>query len=196
MIIFWIVLALIIGFLVIILFTDTKLILKYRDGNLAIIIKNTFLRIKINPQRLAEFRKKENKNDKKDEATEENGIFKKIEELKSKYNKSKEMIEVFAECMKYKISFSEIHIYVQYGTGNAATTGMAYGAIWTLIGNVYSYLCRHFSITFPDVVLDADFNGKPVFKADIEGIIKLKFVHIIIATIRSLKIYKKHKKEV
>ncbi len=193
MIYFWIILALVLCILAVVLFAETRLIIEYRDKELKLKVRNAFLRLTLDSKTVSKLRGKEQGEKKKDESPSK-GVFEKISDLKEKYNSVKETIDVFAEFTKHRISISKVKVYITYGTGDACTTGMAYGAIWALIGNIYSYVCRHFYITFPEVKLNAQFDGKPTFEAECEGIIKLRFVHIIIAAIRSYKSYKKHKK--
>ena len=96
--------------------------------------------------------------------------------------------------MRYRITFSKFFVSVVYGTGDAADTGMLYGAIWALIGNLYSFMCRYFYIDFPDLELRPEFEKK-VFEIEAEGIIAVRLVHIIIAVLRSLMVYRKHNKQ-
>lgn len=194
MIYFWIILALVLLAIVSILFLETKLIIEYRDKKFMLKIRNLFLRLTIDSERLSKMRGKGKSEKQKTSKTEKKGILERIDSLKEKYNSVRDIVNIFARCLKGRVSMSKIDIYIKYGTGDACTTGMAYGAIWTLISNVYGFLCRHFFITFPDVKIDAQFDGSPMFEARCYGIIKLRFVHIIIAALRSYKSYKKHKK--
>lgn len=192
MIYFGIISAIVIIALVSILFLKTKLIVEYGNKRFVLKIRNLFLRLTIDSEKLSKFRAK--KDEKKNESDEKQGVFEKISGLKERYNSVRDIIDVFSECLKKRVSMTKIEVSVKYGTGDACTTGLAYGAIWTLIGNIYSFLCRRFTITFPDVKIDAQFDGKPLLEVRCCGIIEVRFVHIIIAALRSYKTYKKHKK--
>ncbi len=194
MIYFWVILALVLLAIAAVLFLETKLIIEYRDKKVMLKIRNLFLRLTIDSDKLSKMRGEKKTEEKDTSKSEEKGIFERIAKLKEKYDSVRDIVNIFARCLKDRVSMSKIEIYIKYGTGDACTTGMAYGAIWTLISNIYSFLCRHFYITFPDVKIDAQFDGGPMFETRCYGIIKLRFVHIIIAAVRSYKSYKKHKK--
>ncbi len=192
MIYFGIISGLVIIALISILFLKTKLIIEYNDKRFVLKIRNLFLRLTLDSEKLSKFRVK--KDEKENEGDEKQGIFEKISRLKERYNAVRDIIDIFSECLKKRVSMTKIEVQIKYGTGDACTTGLAYGAIWTLIGNIYSFLCRRFTITFPDVKINAQFDGKPSLEVRCYGIIQVRFVHIIIAAVRSYKSYKKHKK--
>ena len=114
--------------------------------------------------------------------------------LCNNYGNVKDILDEILNLVRNKAEFSGIYVRVRYGTGEAAITGMIYGAIWSLIGNLYSFLCRFFRIEFPKLELEPVF-GEKAFEIEAEGIITTKPVHIITAILRSAKIYLKHKKE-
>lgn len=128
------------------------------------------------------------------EKSESDSFFGKILELKKSWQEQKSVIDAFVRSTKHKIRFSDIYVRVRYGTGDAAATGMIYGAVWSLVGTVYAFLCRSFYIGFPDIELEPVYDKK-VFSCEAEGIITVRPVHIIIAAFRGFKIYLKNKKE-
>ena len=204
-----IVLALIILVILSLLFIKAKVILEYNKGYFRVIFRSGLIRFSIDSDKIDKLtskRKDSKKEEKpeeekkpdgeeksKDEIAPHEKFFDKVNALKEKYLSLKTVANIFLRCVRYKINFSEIYIRVHYGTGDAPSTGMLYGAVWALIGNVYAFICRYFYMSFPEVDLDADYNKK-VFEAELKGIITVRPVHIIIAVLRSLKAYRNHKK--
>ncbi|MBR5152697.1 MAG: DUF2953 domain-containing protein [Clostridia bacterium] len=90
----------------------------------------------------------------------------------------RETFRALFDGMRYKIEICDTRLYLTFGTGNPAHTGMAYGAAWSAIGAVYPILCRYFRMEYPQVDMQADFNTKR-FDAELESIIKIRPAHII-----------------
>lgn len=200
MIYLWIVLGLLLVLIVSLLFLKARVVLEYNNGYFRVIFRSGLIRISIDSktiERLTSKNKKKEKPERKKAETQEKEphekFFDKVKKIKQKYLSIKTVANIFLRCVRYKVSFSKIYIRVHYGTGDAASTGMLYGAIWALIGNVYGFICRYFNISFPEVDLDADYNKK-VFETEVKGIITVRPVHIIIAVLRSLRAYKKEKR--
>lgn len=177
----------------VLLFAPFKIGIEYRNSKMKITIKCLFVKIKIDDSTF--------KNGKKSKApntnggkTENPGVIEKIKNLKKGYDNMKDVLGDVLALLKDKAEFSGIYIRVKYGTGDAAITGMVYGAIWTFVGNVYGFLCRYFRIRFPELELEPVF-GEKVFEIEAEGIITTRLVHIITAAFRSRKNILKIKKE-
>lgn len=189
MIYFWIVLAVIAGLTVAVLYAPLKISVEYRNKKLSIVFRNFLFKIVIDDRFLNK------KKDKKKETENENtGIMDKIKAFKEGYHKFDGVLDEIFSLVRDKAEFPKIYLRVRYGTGDAAITGIIYGGIWSLVGNIYAFLCRFFKVKFPTVELEPVFGGK-AFEIEAEGIIKTQLVHIITAVIRSVKIYSKHKKE-
>jgi len=203
MIWFGIIIFLILAIFFGLLFPKLNIIIEYRGGKLKIIFKNPFFRYTLDDERLKRLHKRDrNKSKSKEnngskspaESQTADGFFAKIEKAKRQYNDVKEIIETVFDYAGHRIEFSDIYIRSMFGTGDAAGTGMLYGAIWTLVGNVYAFLHRFFNIEFPYVELVPLYNEK-AFDIEAEGIIKIRTVHIINAAKRGLKVYIKHTQE-
>ncbi len=192
-------LLLIFGLIVSLLFLKARVIIEYRDEKFRITFRSGFIKVSIDPEGIKKLSGKKNKKppkeklEKKSEEPHER-FFDKIRALKEKYLEIKTIADMFLRCMRYKVSFSEFYINVRFGTGDAASTGTVYGGVWALIGSLYSFMCRYFNMSFPEVKLEPDFNKK-LFEPTLRGIITVQPVHIIIAVIKSLGAYKKHKKD-
>lgn len=197
MIYLWIVLALLLAALAALLFMKAKVVLEYNNGYFRIIFRSGLIRVSVDSktvERLSAKRKAAGtkKKTEKEEKDPHEKFFDKVDRIKEKYLALRTVADIFLRCVRYKISFSGIYIRVKYGTGEAASTGMLYGAVWALIGSVYSFICRYFYISFPEVDMEPDFNRK-IFEPELKGIITARPVHIIIAVIRSLRAYRNHK---
>ena len=200
-----IVLALILGTLLSVLFLKAKVIIEYDGVKLRIKFRSGLIRISIDSDSIEKLSQKFGKKEKTDgadpnttkaaecgEVEPHRRFFDKVEKIKLKYLEIRTVVDIFLRCIRYRVDFSEIYVKVRYGTGDAPSTGVLYGAVWALIGNLYSFLCRYFTIAFPQVDMEADFN-KIMFDISLRGIISVRPVHIIIAIIRSIRAYKNHK---
>lgn len=196
MIYLWIALVLLLGLIVSLLFLKAKVIIEYKYSDFRITFRSGLIKISLNTEAIKKISGKKKKQETPEEKSEEphEKFFDKTRTIKEKYLEIKTVADMFLRCMRYKISFSEFYIHVRYGTGDAASTGALYGAVWALIGNVYSFICRYFYISFPEVNLEPDFNKK-MFEPMLRGIITVRPVHIIIAVLRSLRAYRQHKEQ-
>lgn len=199
-----IVLCLIFAIIALLLYNKIKIIIEYRNGKVKIIFKSLFLRFTVDEKRLNKLSsgskqqggkrtKKAEHSIKKDELTAE-GFFEKVERFRKTVLLVKEVIVTVFGYAGDKVEFVDILIKSHFGTGDAGKTGMICGAFWTLLGNAYAFLCRFFRLDFPEVNLEPDFEKK-VFEIEARGIIKIRPVHIITATIRGFKVYDKLKNE-
>ena len=191
MIYFWVILILVLGFFTLLLYSNLKITVEYRNGKMKIIFRCLFIKISVDDSK---FKKK-----KKDEPELSNrkksiGAFDRIKNFNSGYEDVKDILKEILDLVKNRAEFSGIFIRIKYGTGEAAITGMIYGAIWALVGNIYAFLCRFFRVEFPTLELEPIFGSK-AFEIEAEGIIETRLVHIITAVFRSAKLYFKHKKE-
>lgn len=190
MIWFGIIVLVILALLLCLLFRKLNIIVEYRNGKLKIIFRTLFFKYTLDDDRLRNFRKNKdtNKTSKNSEMTTET-FFGKIEKAKRQYNDVKDIVETVLDYAGDKVEFSDIYIRSRFGTGDAAHTGMICGAIWTLIGNIYAFLCRFFNIEFPEVDLVPAFNEK-TFEIEAEGIIRIRLVHIMMCGFKFLHLRK------
>lgn len=202
----WIVfvLCLIFAIIALLLYNKIKIIIEYRNGKTKIIFKSLFLKFTIDEKRLNKLssgsgqqggkkKKKAEQSVKEEELTAE-GFFEKVEGFRKTVLLVKEVVAAVFGYTGDKAEIVDIMIKSRFGTGDAGKTGMICGAFWTLLGNTYAFLCRFFKVEFPDVQLEPDFEKK-IFEIEARGIIKIRPVHIITATIRGFKVYDKLKNE-
>ncbi len=195
MVYFWIAIGVIFAVLLVLLVAPLKICIEYRNSKLIITAKCLFIKVKLDSETFSKGKpQKAKKRNTDTQNTEKIGVIQKLRNLKKGFDEIRFILEDVFKLLKDKAEFSELYIRVKYGTGDAAITGMIYGAIWTFIGNLYSFLCRFFRISFPQVELEPQFGGK-AFEIEAEGIISTRLVHIIIAGIRSGKNILKRKKE-
>ncbi len=200
MIWFVIVLLLLIAILGLLLYPKLNIIIEYRGGKVKLIFRSLLFKFTLDNEKLRNFGGNKTKNkDTKDGAKKPDeksvdGFFAKVEKLKAQYQEVQEIVNAIFDYTGSRAEVTDIFIRCTFGTGDAAQTGMAYGAIWTLIGNVYAFLCRYVRIEFPQVELAPVYNQK-TFEIEAEGIIKIRTVHIILAGLKVLRLYTKHKKE-
>lgn len=199
-----IVLCVFLALIALLLYNRVKIIVEYRNGKLKIIFKSLFLKFTLDEKRLntlssdskrknGEKTKKTDNSEKSEELTAE-GFLEKVENFRKTFVLVRDVITTVFGYAGDKVEFVDIMVKSRFGTGDAGKTGMICGVFWSLLGNVYAFLCRFFRLDFPDVQLEPDFEKK-VFEIDVRGIIKIRPVHIITAAIRGFKVYDKHKCE-
>lgn len=175
----FLIIALLIAIICMLLFAETKAEIKYKDKKLDIILRTGFLRLKLSPKT----DKKKLKAEKKEEQEEASEAERTIGSIKEKYKEYKEIIHVFLKAMRYRVKINKLEIGLEYGTGNAATTGMLYGVIWGLITGAYNLLTVFFNMEFPKAEISPDFQ-KSKFDFTFNGILRVRLVHIINALIK------------
>lgn len=139
-----------------------------------------------NPDKYTDSSSAENAEDEGDTAE---GLFERLRQIKNSYRLYKNIADAFAISLRGRIELSEIQISIVYGTGNAAHTGMLCGAFWSMVGGLYAFLCRFFSVEFPKLNIQPDFNRKRL-ETEFGGIIAVRPAHIIIAAYKAYKVYK------
>lgn len=179
------------------IYPKLNIFIEYRGGKVKIIFRSLLFKFTLDDERLRNFGGKKGKADKKITGNSEeksvDSFFAKVEKFKTRYHNVKEIIDTFLDYAGNRAEVTDVFVRCSFGTGDAAHTGIAYGAIWTLVGNVYAFLCRFIRIEFPEVELVPVYNEK-TFEIEAEGIIKMRTVHIILAGLKVLRLYTKHKK--
>lgn len=175
------------------LYPKLNIIIEYHGGKVKMIFKSLLFKFTLDNEKLKNFGgKKTNNKTQNDKSVD--SFFAKIRKFKVQYQEVKEVVNAVFDYAGRRAEVCDIFIRCSFGTGDAAQTGIAYGAIWTLISNIYAYLCRYIRIEFPQVELAPAYNEK-AFEIEAEGIIKMRTAHIILAGLRVLRLYTKHKKE-
>lgn len=82
--------------------------------------------------------------------------------------------------LKKKVIIKDLKVDIQFGTGEANTTGILTGVLWSVAGNAVSYILNNFSIMRKDIAITPHFNEERL-DIYITCIFKLQIVHIITA---------------
>lgn len=123
--------------------------------------------------------------------SDENGIdFDEIKNVKTEvfetYSDIITIIKKLFGHLRYKVQIPVIRIKMEYGTGDAAATGMLYGSIWGAVSALYPIACRWARISYPTLDITPDFYGKR-FNIEAQSIIKVRPAHIISALFTALR---------
>ncbi len=124
------------------------------------------------------------------EAVTAEGFFQKLRRLKKAYSVYKAAAEIFLKELRGKVRLSDIRAELNFGTGNAASTGMLYGVFWGMYGALYAYIRKFLNFERPKLKINADFKQK-IFVAEACGIITVRPVHIIFAAAKAYSAYKR-----
>lgn len=111
-------------------------------------------------------------------------------ETKEKFSFIWSLLRRFFAAMRYKIKIPVWRITLDFGTDNAAATGMLYGSVWGAVGTIYPFLARYAYVVYPMLDITPDFYGKR-FDIKMKSIIKVRPVHIINAAVPPLLTYLK-----
>ena len=111
-------------------------------------------------------------------------------ETKEKFSFIWSLLCRFFAAMRYKIKIPVWRITLDFGTDNAAATGMLYGSVWGAVGTIYPLLARYAYVVYPMLDITPDFYGKR-FDIKMKSIIKVRPVHIINAAVPPLLTYLK-----
>lgn len=113
-----------------------------------------------------------------------------VAETKEKFSFIWSLFRRFFAAMRYKIKIPVWRITLDFGTDNAAATGMLYGSVWGAVGTIYPLLARYAYVVYPMIDITPDFYGKR-FDIKMKSIIKVRPVHIINAAVPPLLTYLK-----
>ncbi len=106
-------------------------------------------------------------------------------EIFDAYSETIDIVKKIFGKLRYKIKVTALRVKLEYGTGNAATTGMLYGGIWQLTGILYPIASSWVKIVYPTLDITPDFYGKR-FDIEVQSIIKVRPAHIISASFSPL----------
>lgn len=104
----------------------------------------------------------------------------------------KDILYYLVKYLRYKLYINKFRLSIDYGSGDAADTGIACGAFWTGYGVLLPILSNYFYLSTPSVRFTPWFNNE-ILEIGFESIIQVKLGHIINAIILSaVKYFKKH----
>ena len=94
------------------------------------------------------------------------------------YKESKDIIKEILKGTKDKIAFYELIFNVDFGTGNAASTGIMTGAVWSATDIFVCIIDRIFGVEKFKVNVNPQFDKK-YFSGQFKSILKFRLVNII-----------------
>ncbi len=182
--IFLIAIAILLAIVVLLLFSPLKIVVQYHEKKIKLIFRCAFLRFSVKDSAFRKKNKSEKPEKKPAENAQKDGVSR-IKKMQSGFDSAKDALDEILDLVKNRAKFSDIYVRLCYGTGDAANTGIMYGAVWAFVGNVYAYLCRHFYVEFPTVELEPQFD-RTAFEIEAQGIITTRLVHIIKCVLKLL----------
>jgi hypothetical protein len=111
-----------------------------------------------------------------------------IQEIQDRIDQLYNQYFDIANYIRKKILLSKLEWETEFGTGDAAITGILSGVLWGIKGNLFTILKRHVrskKISFNII----PYFDKELFKTYVHCIIQLKIGHAIIASIKALYLY-------
>ncbi len=176
---FFIIPALILLFILLLLFIPLKLVALYDKNNLSLCFMIGFLKFKL------PFKKRAVK-----------------EEAKNKKSKKVDidfwsLLQAFYDTsytIKKTIRIRKLHIEATYGNEDPAFTGMMVGIAYAEIYKFLGVISCVFELEPPLINITSDFSGENVFTLSFEGIICTRLAHIVFTALKYYKNYKSHKK--
>ena len=181
MLIFGMISAFLIILVILFLFLKFSVILSIKNGALELRIKVFGIKLKIS----LPVDKKQG--EKKEKPRDENSVMKKFMDFRNEFNRKKSAISNALGYLRYKIEIHDVCILGDFGTGNAATTGIAYGSVQMLAGGISSLIGQYFTLEKPlkmNVALNFE---KPVFEMSFHASITARPVHLLVGGLKFLK---------
>ena len=111
------------------------------------------------------------------------GIGEVLGEYQELWQEFKQTFRGIYDGMRYKLEICDTQLILEFGTGNPAHTGMAYGSIWGAVNMLYPLILRYIKMEYPSIHITPDcYQAR--FKLELTSIIKIKPAHIINAVLK------------
>jgi len=179
MLVFGIISAVIIILFILILFLKFSVILSIKKGDLEVRVRVLGLKFKIPLEKKVK--------ETEEAAKDENSVMKKFMDLRNDFHRIKEAIKAALTYLRYKIELYDMGILGDFGTGNAATTGVAYGSVQAFLSAISSLIGQYFELKRP-IRVNVDLNfSDPVFNISFHAIVKARPIHLLIGVMKFLK---------
>lgn len=134
---------------------------------------------------------------KKSEIVKEDTFFQKVKEAYKTFCAFKYAYKSNSGKVRKAVYAKKINLHINFGTGNAAATGIITGALWSGIYNVVSFISRVITIAEPNINVVPNYDDKEC-SIKCECIITSRLVNLIVAVagigISYLKFKRKNKK--
>lgn len=118
-----------------------------------------------------------------------------IEEYARIYKGYKLTLKSFIGHMRRKIRITECDIFIKYGAGDPADTGIAYGGVCAAAPVMYSFLSGYFRICYPKIVFKPKYYEKTLeYEIDLKFKLKAAFIlsALTVSAFRALAEYVKY----
>jgi len=198
MIILWWILGILAGLLAIIaiiLIMPIRLEVTVKDkkSTFSVRILGINLTRRFSPEKIVKMTERKVEEEVAVEVKDENAsIREKIHDVQRKIYMIRHILQEMRQSLFRRIIFERFVLKIRFGDGNAATTGIETGLVWGLIGGLIAVLNNCFVVKTPlDVDVLPEFNQK-MFDLYIDGIIRTRLVHIMIAGFVAVKLYKEY----
>lgn len=185
-------LCLILLFIGILLFLPLRLILtfhkKSEGADFKVILKVGFYKTILYP---SEKKPKEKKPEKPEKPSVPERINSGVELYKLIWDDAKEILLYTA---KNALKFEDLTFHIDYGTGDAASTGILYGVISGIVYGIWGVIANNTILKSYDIDIRPDYYNA-LLSLDGKCIVKLRNVHIIIIAIKVIKLIRKMKNQ-
>lgn len=118
-----------------------------------------------------------------------------IEEYGRIYKGYKLTLKSFIHHLRRKIRITECDIFIKYGAGDPADTGMAYGGVCAAAPAAYSFLSGYFRIRYPKIVFEPNYYEKTLeYEIDLKFKLRAAFIisALTVSAFRALTEYVKY----
>lgn len=171
-----------------ILFSNFLVILSVSEKNLIVKLKILHITIRI-PLEKKEKDKTKKKEEKPKEETQDS-VMKKFLEMRNTFTRIREALEKTLSYLSQKIAIKETGVVGKFGLGNAALTGMSYGAVEAFAGLVTGFLQHFFKFEkAPYRSIQMDYENL-VFELRFAMILKTRPIYLVKAALIFLKNWK------
>lgn len=123
-------------------------------------------------------KEKDKKLEKNSNKKEKGTILERLYNLYTELQKMKYTYILSKEFLRKRLVLKNIEANVDFGLSDAAKTGIATGAVWTFIYNVFGFITRIFTVENHKFNVKPDYNNEKFF-VSIDGILTFRIANII-----------------
>lgn len=163
----------------ILLFSEFTVIMSTEGKNISVRLEALGLSFKLPLDKKTEKKAKKTKKEEPTKNENEESVMKKLMDMRNNFTRSKKALELAIIYLKNKIKLCELGVMGEFGTGNAAATGIAYGAFNAFVNTVFGFLGQFFSIKNPpETAVKLEYN-KAVFNIKFAFMVKTKPFYLL-----------------
>lgn len=132
--------------------------------------------------------KRNEKSKSKEKEKETGGIVERLYNIYENFVKLKFTHLLCRDFIRKRVRIENLCVKVDFGLSDAAKTGIATGAVWGILYNIFGFVTRFFYVENHKFDVNADYN-KEKFELDVDGILSFRIVNIIIIACYALLKY-------